>query len=201
MATDLRTIGPNTSADIDSAAEEPHLFRFRLRQLLAVVTIICLLLTAIVYSSGLAAAVLLLATLVVVFHVFSTALATQLRSHTDRSVALHSPPFVERSQPVADANQPLPACMPRSPWHARASTPLPWLPRMVAAVALCGGVLGAVVLTLTADRPISLPGIAVGSISIAIVAGWFAFLGYSFYSVFRHGLTQAMPEERNDRLG
>jgi hypothetical protein len=139
--------------------------------------------------------------LVVVFHIFSTALATQLRSHTDRSIAIHSPSFEEKSPLDAHDSRQLPDRMPRSPWHARASTPLPWLPRMVVAVAMCGGMLGALVLTLTTDGPVSLPGIAVGSVSIAIVAGWFAFLGYSFYSVFRHGLKQAMAEEQNDHLG
>ena len=49
---------------------------------------------------------------------------------------------------------------------------------------------GALVLAVMNDRQTSPAGIAVGSISIAVVAGWFAFVGYSFYGVFRHGLTR-----------
>jgi hypothetical protein len=196
MATDLRTIAPYSSADVDSV-EEPHLFRFRLRQLLAVVTLICLLLAAVVSSSGLAAAVLLLATLVVVFHIFSTALATQLRSHTDRAIA-QRPSAHESDEPTAAASESLSDSMARSPWHDRASTPLPWLPRLVTAASLCGGLLGALVLILTTDRPASPAGIALGSVSIAVVAGWFAFIGYSFFGVFRHGLRQASANDRSN---
>jgi hypothetical protein len=65
-------------------------------------------------------------------------------------------------------------------------------------VSLCGGILGALVLAVANDRQASPAGIAVGAISIAVVAGWFAFVGYSFYGVFRHGLRQAMAEERHD---
>ncbi len=196
MATDLPTIGPD-AADADSVTHEPQLFRFRLRQLLAVVTLICLFLAAVVSSSGLAAAVLILATLVVIFHIFSTALATRLREHTDQSISRHLT-IDEASGRSSNAYQSVGALMPRSHLHARASTPMPWLPRFVIGVSLCGGFLGSVVLAVTNDRQTSPAGIAVGSISIAVVAGWFAFVGYSFYGVFRHGLRQATANERPD---
>jgi hypothetical protein len=197
MATDFRTLGADASAELDSVAPEPQLFRFRLRQLLAVVTLICLLLAAVVSSSGLAAAVLLLATLVVVFHIFSTVLATQLREHADQSIARHAMRN-EAGASSSEFDRPVEIQLSRSPWHDRASTPLPWLPRFVLGVSFCGGILGAFVLALTNDRHASPAGIVVGSISIAVVAGWFSFLGYSFYGVFRHGLKQAMAEERRD---
>jgi hypothetical protein len=198
MATDFQALRPNVSAELDSVAHEPQLFRFRLRQLLAVVTLICLLLAAVVSSSGLAAAVLLLATLVVVFHVFSTALATQLRENTDQSIARQAASDESNGRNRFDTYGSVESPMPRSPWHARASTPLPWLPRFVVGVSFCGGILGALVLALTNDQHASPAGIVVGSISIAVVAGWFAFLGYSFYGVFRHGLKQAMADERRE---
>jgi hypothetical protein len=31
--------------------------------------------------------------------------------------------------------------------------------------------------------------------SVAVVAGWFAFVSYSFYGVFRHGLRDALAHE------
>jgi hypothetical protein len=61
-----------------------------------------------------------------------------------------------------------------------------------------GGGVGAILLGgIMGDRS-SLAGIIVGSLSLAVVAGWFAFVGYSFYGVFRHGLRDAMTQDRRD---
>jgi hypothetical protein len=174
-------------------------FRFGLRQLLAFVTITCLLMTAMVLSGGLIALALVLATLVVVFHVFSTALGTQLRSHADH-LRIHNSSQQGADQRAQSAGPRINATpQPRSPWHERRSTPLPWLPRLVAAAALLSGVLGAILLNVTIGHRTSLAGIAVGSSSLAVVGGWFAFVGYSFYGVFRHGLRDAMAEDQRHR--
>jgi hypothetical protein len=63
---------------------------------------------------------------------------------------------------------------------------------------MLGCILGAVLLGGTLGQRSSVSGIAVGSISLGIVAGWFAFVGYSFYCVFRHGLRDAMSNDRRD---
>jgi hypothetical protein len=197
MSSDLQTTRRPDQLAIATGDQLP-LFRFRLRQLMWFVTLVCLLLTAVASSSGLIALVLILATLVVSFHLLSTAIGFQLRSHADRSIALHSPPSdrIEFAELREDIQR---LAMPRSPWHSHGGIPLPWLLRLVVATSLIGGVLGAIVLTITIDGRTSVPGIVFGSVSIAVVAGWFAFLGYSFYGVFRYGIKQAMSEDRSDQ--
>ena len=66
------------------------------------------------------------------------------------------------------------------------------------AAALVGGLLGTVALSSALGGRVSPAGIVVGSLSVAVVAGWFAFVGYSFFGVFRHGLRDAMAKDRHD---
>jgi hypothetical protein len=200
MATDLQPIRAPAAFERPRVSDDPQLFRFRLRQILLFVAFVSLLLAAIVSSSGLTAAVLILATLVIVFHVLSTSLATQLRSHTDRSIAQRAATHEHdeaEAVPVKRATHENP---PRSPWHGRGSTPLPWLTRLIAAAMAVGGIAGAALLSLIIGRETSAAGIMVGSLSLAVVAGWIAFVGYSFVNVFRHGLKAASADERRDHL-
>jgi hypothetical protein len=200
MATDLQPIRAPTAFDGPPTSDDPQLFRFRLRQILAFVAFVSLLLAAIVSSSGLTAAVLILATLVIVFHVLSTSLATQLRSHTDRSIAQRAAANEQVAVQAVSVERAIRANPPRSPWHGRGSTPLPWLTRLIAAAMAVGGIAGAALLTLIIGRETSAAGIVVGSLSLAVVAGWIAFVGYSFVGVFRHGLKAASADERRDHL-
>ncbi len=198
MATDLQTrrrVAPTSAVPI---GDELPLFRFRLRQLLAFVAFVSLLLAAVVSTQGITALALLLATLVVVLHVFGTALGTQLRSHADHSLVNEDDPAGPPIHHMGTSPE-VPRPQPRSPWHERRSTPLPWLPRLIVGAFVLGGVFGAVLLSLTIGHRTSPAGIVVGSFSLAVVAGWFAFVGYSFYGVFRHGLRDAMADERRDR--
>lgn len=176
-------------------SDDLPLFRFGLRQLLFFVTAVSLLLAGIVSSRGIAAAALLLATMVVVLHLFSTVLGTQLRSHANRALADDARAHKANRSAKTHVSRPLS----RSPWHGRGSTPLPWLPRLIVAISLFGGVLAALLLIATIGHRTSAAGIAVGSASIAVVSGWFAFLGGSFYGIVRHGLREAMANERRDQ--
>jgi len=188
--------GIRTSRKVDSQRKvlggtELPLFRFGLRQLLVCFTLACLLMAAMAIVHAMTAMVLLLATLVVGLHLFSTALGSQLRAHANQPCDRQTP---AANRPKTDTQQPAT----RSPWHVRQSTPLPWLPRLVLAASLLGGAAGVVLLSGTIGDRTSTAGIAVGSISLAVVAGWFAFVGYSFYGVFRHGLRDAMVnDDRN----
>jgi hypothetical protein len=187
---------PATSAAPSS--DELPLFRFGLRQLLAFVSLVSLLMAAMVMSTGWTALALLLATLVVSFHLFSTALGSQLRWHANRLQNQQSAtPGMEKlpSLPRYESSQP----PPRSPWHKRRSTPLPWLARWIAAASMLGAAAGALLLSSTIGHRSSLVGIAVGAFSLGVVAGWSAFVGYSFYSVFRHGVGDAMAQDRQDQ--
>jgi hypothetical protein len=75
---------------------------------------------------------------------------------------------------------------------------LPWLPRIIVAGVIIGGILGACVLGATIGHRSTLAGVAVGSVSSGVVGGWIAFLGGSFYGIFRHGLRDAIAEQKKD---
>jgi hypothetical protein len=194
--------GPNRSpADAELGPVEPPLFRFRLRQLFYFVSAVSFILAATVLSQGVAALAMLLAALVVAAHLFSTALASRLRSRADNAQALARalgtvPPAAD--QLFEHSNSPaIPRCA-RSPWHARGSTSLPWLPRLIVAGVIVGGTLGACVLGLTIGHRTTLAGVIVGGLSSAVLGGWFAFLCGSFYGIFRHGLRDAIAEQKKD---
>jgi hypothetical protein len=178
------------------------LFRFRLRQLFWFIAIVSTVLAAISSANGITALALLLATLVVTAHLFSTTLGHQLRWHADLAQRWNEQPGVPHptcahwTAQAGDATAlPVPR---RSPWHRRGSTSLPWLRRVVLAGILLGGVGGACVLAATIGHRTSPAGILVGSISLAVLGGWFAFLSGSFYGIFRHGLHEALTEQQND---
>ncbi len=173
--------------------------RFRLRQLLAFVTLVSLLMAAMVIAGGLLASALLLAALVVTVHLFSTAVGTRLQAHANhpRTVAASQraddPPAISADL-LRDAQ-----AGPRSPWHLRSGTPLPWLARLIAVAFLVGGISGACTLLFVVGYRTSPAGIAVGAISTAVIMGWLAFVGYSFFGVFRHGVRDALAGERRDQ--
>ncbi len=182
------------------------LFRFGLKQLLVFVAAICALLAAMVSSSGLTSLVLLLAVAVIVMHVFATALGTrlQLRTEQEQLRQLATQPSVYKSSTSApDQSAKLQAIRlaPRSPWHGRGGTYLPWLPWLVVGAMLVGGLGGGALLGGTIGRRTSLEGIIVGAASFAVLAGWISFLGGNFYGVFRHGFRQALSELQKDQTG
>jgi hypothetical protein len=181
-----------------SVPADPPLFRFRLRQLFFFVSAVSVILAAIALSQGVAALAMLLAVLVVAAHLFSTALASRLRERTDEAKALARANGCRSIEHSSErSNDPaIPQCA-RSPWHAR-STALPWLPRLILAGVIFGGILGASVLIMTIGHRITPAGVAVGGISSAVLGGWFAFVGGSFYGIFRHGLRDAIAEQKKD---
>ena len=150
---DLLEVNHLSAAEL--GAVEPPLFRFRLRQLFYFVAIVSFILAATVLSQGVAALAMLLASLVVAAHLFSTALASRLRSRADeaRALARIRGTGPQRAEQFSEhANSPAIPRSARSPWHARGTTSLPWLPRLILAGVIVGGILGASVLGLT-DRP------------------------------------------------
>ncbi|HEX2477176.1 MAG TPA: hypothetical protein VHK01_20640 [Lacipirellulaceae bacterium] len=179
-------VGRSTPSE---AAPESPLFRFRLRHLLAFVAAVSLLLAGLVTLQGIPALAFLLAALVVTFHVFSTALGSRLRSHSDREQARS---FGRPRLPLARPSIP-------APWYGREGDSVPWIPRLIATAVFFGGCLGAGFLTLTVGHRTSAAGLALGSISFAAISGWFAFLMGNFYVTFRRGLREALDNERKDQ--
>jgi hypothetical protein len=197
------TANPHPSSAAVVRSELP-IFRFGLRHLLSFFAVLSTLLTVIVSSPGATAVAVLLLALVVVAHLFSTALGSQLRRHANRAIE-QSPgrgsdgdvkkAIAYSSSDFAAIRPPLP----RSPWHGRGSTPLPWRPRLVVATAILGGAMSTLFLATMFDQHASPAGIAVGAVSVAVLGGWFAFVGSSFYGIVRHGFRDAMAEQRGDQ--
>jgi hypothetical protein len=186
----------------DAVGNDLPLFRFGLRQLLFFVAVVSLLLALVVSSHGVTAMALLVLVMVVTVHLFGTALGTQLRSHANRTLTHYgrgtaadvlAQKAAIRSLPVT-----IPRTLSRSPWYDRGSTPLPWVPKLVVATAILGGAVGAVLIAATIGYRTSLTGILVGSASVAVVSGWAAFLGGSFYGIFRHGFREAVAQHNKD---
>jgi hypothetical protein len=190
---------PSTrSPPIPRGPLEQPLFRFDLRQLLWFVALLSGLMAVVVSLPGLIAAALLLATLVIAAHLFSTALASRLRAQADeaqqRGATCNTSPT---PRDAARSTVAVPSSK-RSPWHRRGGTALPWLPRLILAGVATGGTIGAFLLAATIGHRTSAAGIIVGSASLAVVGGWIAFLCGSFYGIFRHGLREALAEQKKD---
>jgi len=190
------------AADSGVSHRDLPLFRFGLRQLLGAIAAISVLFAALASVQGLVALVTLLAAIVVVMHVFATSLGHRLRARSDRDHSFESAEHLpigsiatpaERSRRMA-----LLQSVPRSPWHARGTTVLPWLRALVLAAIACGAVVGAAYLAVTIGYRTSPAGVVVGGLSVAVLWGWFAFLVGSFYGVFRHGFREAASDRNDD---
>jgi hypothetical protein len=181
-----------------SAGDDTPLLHFGLRQLLFFVAALSALLAALTSLNGLAVLVVLLGVLVVTMHVLATSLGSRLRSRADRAQVFEAAERlpIESIASASDRYERLAALRsgPRSPWHSRGTTVLPWLHRLVVVAVASGGVIGAVYLVITIGYRTSPAGVIVGSLSVAVLSGWFAFLGGSFYGVFRHGFRDAVTE-------
>jgi hypothetical protein len=172
------------------------LFRFGLRDLLVYTAFLCLVLVGMLLTKGIAAAVVLMAALVVAAHVIGTALGSRLRESSGRfrfdepSVA----EFDEESWRIAD-HMTFHAAR-RSCWHGRGRAGRRRISTMILAGAVFGGLAGGGLIWFTVGDRTSLAGVLVGSISLAVLGGWFAFLAANFYMIFRHGLREAAESDR-----
>jgi hypothetical protein len=184
-------------------ADLPH-FQFCLRSLLVYTTFLCLLLAAMVISKGIGAAAVLLVALVIAAHVLSTALGCRLRDLS----TLRSENGGWRGDRAAETVDTPPTCEPDvfapprpSSWHGHERIGGRRPPALVLAGILFGGVAGGgFLLAVIGDRT-SAAGIVVGALSLGVVGGWLAFLATRFYYIFRHGLSEAVADQRNDESG
>jgi hypothetical protein len=157
-------------------------------------------LAAIVSTQGVTALALLLAALVVAVHLLSTGIGSRLRDNANLAQAANHPHCGFERDQFAQTGSTIAAIQAsvRSPWHGRGSTALSWLPGLVCTCTLAGGVIGGVLIATAIGHRTSPSGVLVGSISSAVLGGWFAFLGGSFYGIFRHGVRDALTEQRKD---
>ena len=137
-------------------------------------------------------------------HVFATALGTGCNRARSRSDFASKPLNLVSANPsdwAAEQSAKLQAIRsaPRSPWHGRGCTYLPWLPRLVIGAMIVGGLGGGILLSGTIGHRTSPEGIIVGAASFAVLGGWISFLGGNFYGVFRHGFREALAEQQKDQ--
>jgi hypothetical protein len=179
------------------------LLRFGLRQLFFFMAAASALLWALVSSTGLTGLVLLLGVTIVMMHVFATALGTRLqfRTEQERLRRQTDQPTINNASADYQQSAKLQAIRssPRSPWHGRGCTYLPWLPQLVVGAMVVGGLGGGLLLSGTIGHRTSVEGIIVGAASFAVLGGWISFLGGNFYGVFRHGFREALAEEQKDQ--
>jgi hypothetical protein len=186
----MATIGHHVRSPGASQRHEPlPVLRFSLRHLFWFVTLFCVLLAALVASvgSGVMPLALLLAVLVVTLHVTGTALGTRLRAHADSQIA-HSAPIRRLPAPP----------LPRPLLHERGFLNR-WLPIWVAAGAVVGSLAGVGALIAFVGHRATVAGIAVGTLSTAILGAWFAFLAVSSWAIVRQGWRDAVANHHRDQ--
>jgi hypothetical protein len=204
MTTIAEPMGSSQGSD-DALSYPPklRLFQFGLRHLFLFVTAVSFLSAAVAaVSPGVEPLILLIAALVIVAHIAGTALGTRLRAHADmvrewegahRSSKLISVEQAERGGDLASARLP-----PPSPWYHRSSAALCRMPMLVAVGTIVSGTGGALFLGIAIGHRTSNTGIGVGSLSLAVIGGWFTFVGGSFYAIFRQGVRDAMAHQELD---
>ena len=211
MATEsvgnVETVQKSPTEPVRLTPSRPALpvLRFGLRQLFWTVTGLSVLLAAMATSpQGPSALLILIAVLIIAAHITGTAIATRLRRHASeiRQWEADHPTDISSTPEAAEHSSSLDAAAlpPTSPWYQRGGTALAWLPKVVIAGAMIGG-MGGIALFVT-DSLIgvraSVAGILVGAFSFAVLGAWLAFIGGSFYAIFRHGLREAMAHQHRD---
>ena len=175
---------------------EPHLLRFRLRQMLLFVALLSGLMALLVRTEGPWPLVIGGAALLVGAHVFGTMVGTRLRD-TSQDVAkwrsatlgLDDAPRADL-QPGAASRAALPPATPLAD-HGRVGR---WLFWYLLGGAVLGLVVGVTLLGLTVGPHIGWAGWAVGTISCAVLGVWAAFLGSSMSSIARHAWRHAQEK-------
>ena len=180
----------------DGAFEAPPpLFRFRLRHMFGWIAAASVFLAVLLAADAITATLLILAASVVVMHVSATVVSSRLRAHTDEQMQR-----VHRSVPEAGASPQIGAATAParcSPLQERASTKQR-LPRLALWSVACGAVAGGLSVEALEGPGASAAGIGVGAVSVAIMAGWSAFIGGNFYGMFRRGWSHALAHSTVD---
>jgi hypothetical protein len=155
--------------------------QFHLRTLMLAVTGCCVLLGLTKEIGPLASVGLCFFLALVGLHVAGNAIGTSLRQEVNRELA------AERPQPVAPARERVAT----SPSRLRERTPLGWMVLLLTGVgAALGGSLGSLAYAYWTD--VNTAGLIVGSISAAILGGFFGFLASSFSKIIFRAWRQAL---------
>jgi hypothetical protein len=175
---------------------EPHLLKFRLRQMFLVVTLASVLFALIAVTKGPWPWVIGLFAALVSAHVFGNFVGTQLRDTSSDVVRWrianpdHGPDYPNMTPPeeLDIANLP-PETNLRSFSHLVVG--LRWY---LLGGLLVGTALAAMVLAMTVGRRLDWIGWGVGLVSGGVMGVWLAFLAVSFTTIARDALRQAHRE-------
>lgn len=175
----------------------PTLFRFSLRKMLTYVGLLCVLFAAMSAAGGMFAIALAIFALVGTAHVLGTFVGTRLRAMATETARREGrdrplPPvrMADRPRPrPGDAGSPKRVAarqlrgrgpvMRRWVWSVAAGS--------VAAAVGFGGAMWALLWP-----KVGLAAIFAGAVAAAILGGWLAFLGFSFYSITRRAWREAV---------
>lgn len=177
-----------------SPPPEPHLLRFRLRQLFVVVTLLSVLCALLVSTDGPIPLVIFVVTLLIVAHVFGTLVGNRLRDTSDDVRRWRSSnPGLDSDAPLADLHMTEAAKLAMPPTtpladHGHVSN---WMVWFVVAGTLLGMILGGLILWIALGDRIGWAGWVVGTISCGVLGTWFAFLASSFGTIARHAWRHA----------
>jgi hypothetical protein len=193
------TLPQSSSATSSRHDPVPPIFRFSLRHLFWFVSAASILLAILASlpagSYGFIA--LPLAISVIILHLLSTAVGNRLRAEADRQTGVFRPIDGKGLAPAETTQAALCVAASRSPLHARGLS-IRWLPLLIVCGALLGGCIGAVLLELAIGSRTTPVGVAVGALSSAVLGGWLAFLGGSFFAIIRQGWLDAVAEPKTN---
>ena len=177
-----------------SSTREPHLLRFRLRQMFFLVTLLSLLCGLLVLTDGPWPLLIVVSTLLIAAHVFGTLVGTRLRDSSHEVRQWRSAhPTLDNDVPKADMQPTLEsrAHLPPVTTLADHGSVSNWLLWFVLGGALLGTLVGGLAIGLIIGPRIGWAGWAVGTLSCGVLGTWAAFLASSFSSIARHAWRHA----------
>jgi hypothetical protein len=195
----------STPLESPAPLREPHLLKFRLRQLFLWVTVLSVLFALIAATDGPWPWVIVIVALMVAAHVFGNLIGTRLRDTSQEVVRWRN----SDPRQTADHPQMTPQPCDISALPMPPETNLRNFGRMIRGMRwfllaglLVGLAFGGAVLWLTIGQRIGWAGWIVGTISGAVMGTWIAFLAVSFTTISRDALRQmhgreVMPNSRD----
>jgi hypothetical protein len=178
---------------------QPHLFRFGLKQMFYMVSLVGVLCSLSVVAGGSWPLIIGLAMLLVGAHVLGNWLGTRLRDTSEEVLqwraeqsGLGPDDPVATGQPVELAKLDLP---PSTPLGSRQKVAR-WTAWFVTAGTIGGLIAGSTIIALTIGPRIEWAGWAVGTISCGVLGAWAAFLASTFSSIARHAWRHANQRSR-----
>ena len=178
--------------------KQPQLFRFGLRQLFFVVTLLSVFCALMATTEGGWPLLIGAGTLLVGAHVLGNLIGTRLRDASAdvqawraKNPQLNADRPRVNTEPYEIEDLGLPPC---TPLANRGSVVGQWRYWLVASGAILGAIVGGTLIPWAIGPHVSWPGWAAGTISCMVLGTWLAFLACSFSTIARHAWRHASEE-------